>query len=76
VRRRDDEQVDVLVERSPRQAGVLERAAPHTVADAGVPADDEGSTLAREVEHRLPALPPECRTPWARIRASGTEARG
>lgn len=101
--RSDGEQVDVLVGRSPWQAGVLERAAPHTVADARVPvasradlvllklyaggpqdawdvaallADDEGSTVAREVEQRLPALPPECRALWARIRASGTEVTG
>jgi len=103
ARRSDGEQVDVLVGRSPWQAGVLERAVPHTVADARVPvasradlvllklyaggpqdawdvaallADDEGSTVAREVEQRLPALPPECRALWARIRASETEARG
>jgi len=103
VRRSDDEQVDVLVGRSPWQAGVLERAVPHTVAGARVPvasradlvllklyaggpqdawdvaallADDEGSTVAHEVEQRLPALPPECRALWVRIRAGGTEARG
>ena len=103
VRRSPREQVDVLVGRSPWQAGVLERAAPHTVADARVPvasradvvllklyaggpqdawdvtellAGDEGSTVAREVEQRLPALPAECRALWARIRTGGREARG
>ena len=103
VRRGQREQVDVLVGRSPWQAGVLERAVPHTVADARVPvasradlvllklyaggpqdawdvtellAGDGGSSVAREVEQRLPALPTECRALWARIRAGGTEARG
>ena len=102
VRSGDGEQVDVLVGRSAWQAGVLERAVSHTVADARVPvasradlvllklyaggpqdawdvaallAEDEGSTVAREVEQRLPALPTECRAFWVRIRDSGTGLR-
>ena len=39
---------------------------------AALLADDEGSTVAREVEQRLPVLPPECRDFWLRIRSGET----